>query len=65
VNKLLISLYQFGFWYKNCYFSKKTMKNQNNMSQEIKIFSLMIDEQFDLVDHTNQNVWTLIINFFK
>jgi hypothetical protein len=41
------------------------MKNQNNMSQEIKIFSLMIDEQFDLVDHTNQNVWTLIINFFK
>jgi hypothetical protein len=37
----------------------------NNMSQEIQNFSLLIDEQFDLVDNTNQNFWTLILNFFN
>lgn len=35
------------------------------MSQEIKDFSLMIDEQFDLAENINWGFWTIFFNLFR
>ncbi len=41
------------------------LKNQNIMSPEIRNFSYMIDEQFEIVDNPNKGFWAFILNFFK
>lgn len=35
------------------------------MSPEIRDFSFMIDEQFEIVDNNNQGFWGFILSFFK
>lgn len=58
-------LYRFGFWFNYCYFSLNDNKKSKFMSPEIRDFSFMIDEQFELVDHNNQGFWGYILSFFK
>lgn len=35
------------------------------MSSEIRDFSFMIDEQFEIVDNPYQGFWAFILSFFK
>nr|MBC7611928.1 phenylalanyl-tRNA synthetase subunit alpha [Pseudopedobacter sp.] len=39
--------------------------NHNSMSPEIRDFSYMIDEQFEIVDNPNKGFWAFIFSFFN